>query len=87
MAAHRKPLKIGNVTPVPSGLDLEAFSPKDRAAVEKDLHLVEAAFGADKVIVTLDDALQKALGGTPKGRGLRGRLVWYNPVKDKDSPL
>lgn len=87
MAARGKPLKIGNVTPVSSGLDLEPFNPKDRAAVEKDLHLIEAALGADKVIVTLDDALQRALGGTPKRDRLRGRITWYNPVNDKDSPL
>ncbi len=87
MAAHQKPLRDIEIEPVKEWLNLPAFAPQHRAAVEKDLCLLEAALGADRVIVTRDDALRKALGTTPQGIRLRDRIRWCNPVTDGTDSL
>jgi len=85
MAAPQKPLR--DIKPVSAGLNIPAFAPPQQVAIEKDLGLLEAALGADGVIVTRDDALRKALGTTPQGSRLRDRITWYNPVTDGTEPL
>ncbi len=87
MTARKKLVRDIKTEPVSAGLNLPAFAPPQRAAVEKDLCLLEAALGADRVIVTRDDALLKALGTTPKGIRLRARIQWCNPVTDGTDPL
>jgi hypothetical protein len=84
MAARKKPLST--VEPTPVNLDLEAFSEVHRAAVEKDLRLLEAAIATDRVIATRDDAFRVALGTTRRGRSVRDRLTWHNPVTDDTAP-
>ena len=78
MAARKKPLS--DIPVVPTGLDLERFAPRHREAVKKDLCLLEAALAADCEIVTLDDALCRALASSPAGTRLRNRITWHNPV-------
>lgn len=80
MAARRKPLR--DVEPIDTGLDLQAFALPQRAAVAKDLCLLETALAADLEIVTLDDALPRALATTRQGIRLRDRITWHNPVAD-----
>ena len=80
MAARRKPLQ-----PVPAAalaLETEGLSEKDAQAIEKDRCLLEAAFSADRIIVTRDDALRSALSRTPKGTKLVSTITWINPVTD-----
>ncbi len=61
-----------------------ATRPKDRAALEKDLLLVEAALATDSIIISRDDVmrelLRSAAAQVPRLRG----LVWANPAKDAD---
>jgi hypothetical protein len=80
MAARRKPLKP--VQPTLIQLNLDAFQDDARAAIEKDLCLLQAALAADCVIVTRDDKLKKALAKTPDGSALAARIKWVNPVTD-----
>jgi len=77
MAAKQKPLDDIDTIPLP--LALQSFSEKARMAIEKDMHLIELALAADKEIVTLDDALHKALGSNTKGERQRDRITWHNP--------
>ena len=80
MAARRK---LDRIVPAPNAelrayIDRRITNPDDRAAIEKDLHLVEAALIADKVIVSRDD----------KARGLFSlpmlqTLTWINPTRER----
>jgi hypothetical protein len=80
MAGRHKPLQsIGHVS---LGLKLGRFSQKDRAAIEKDLHLLEVAKAADGIIITRDASLWRALGSTPEGQKLRRTFKWFNPLDD-----
>jgi uncharacterized protein with PIN domain len=66
---------------------LDAFSPLSKAAIEKDLHILEAANAADRIIITRDDALKTALAETPNGLRVRDSFRWINPVTDGSAPL
>jgi hypothetical protein len=78
MAARKKPLSDIPVSPI--GLELERFALPHREAIKKDLCLLETALAADCEIVTLDDALCRALASSPTGTRLRNRITWHNPV-------
>lgn len=80
MAARHKLMEPVNPVTVP--LNLVGFRESARTKIEKDLHLLQAAFAADCIIVTRDDALQRALGETPDGIALAGKIKWFNPVTD-----
>ena len=80
MARKGKPLR--NIDPAPIDLDLSVFSPTAQDAISKDLHLLEAAFAAEKEIVTLDDKLILALKTRPEGKKLLKQILWHHPVND-----
>ena len=68
-------------------LNLDSFEQKQRESVEKDLLLLEAAFAADREIVTRDNALFLALGSTSEGQRLRKQITWHNPESDGTAKL
>ncbi len=80
MAAHRKPSE--RVNPVDVSVDTAEWSDPDRRVVEKDLHLIEAALSADRIIVTRDDVFRRVLAKTLKGTRLLESITWVNPVSD-----
>jgi len=80
MAARRKPLQI--VPAADISLDSSGLPEGEQSAIEKDRCLLEAAFSADRVIVTRDDTLRELLSKTPQGKQLLGDIRWINPVKD-----
>jgi hypothetical protein len=80
MAGRRKTIRC--VHPASINLNLDAYVPLARYAIEKDLPLLQAALAADRVIVTRDDALRMALVGRPDGAALAGTIRWVNPVTD-----
>ena len=79
--------KIDPPSSRPISLRLDAFSPLSKAAIEKDLHILEAANAADRIIITRDDALKTALAETPNGLRVRDSFRWINPVTDGSAPL
>jgi hypothetical protein len=81
MAARRKPLH--DISTAPCGLDLDRFDEKNRAAIEKDLHLLELALATDKEIITLDTALSIALKSQSSGVRLHDRISWIDPIVDR----
>ena len=85
MAARRKPLR--RITATKLTLYTTGLSEKECAALEKDRCLLEAAETADKIIVTLDDALHNILAKTPQNSALLKRIKWINPVKDHGDSL
>jgi rRNA-processing protein FCF1 len=80
MAAHRKPPQSVEPTDVP--INLSDYTNSARAQIEKDLCLLEAALGAEKIIVTRDDSLKKALAQRPDGKALLKSIKWVNPLAD-----
>jgi len=70
------------VNPVKVKIDTNSLSDKDFKTVEKDIILLEAAFAADRTIVTLDDKFQKVLAKTPQGPQIIRSIKWINPVTD-----
>lgn len=80
MAARRKPLQT--VTSADIVLDSAGLCEEDQKVIEKDRCLLEAAFSADHVIVTRDDALRSALAKTPQGTQILAAITWINPVSD-----
>lgn len=85
MTAKKK--VVNHIQPTSAGLNLEEFQPRHRQAIEKDLVLIETALSTDKVIVTLDAALKKALGSSPEGKRLLNRIIWHHPVEDGTGKL
>lgn len=80
MAARKKPIQV--VDPSEVSMNVKGLSEADQQAIQKDRCLLEAAFSADRVIVTRDDSLRKALARTPQGRQRLKAIIWINPVSD-----
>ncbi len=59
------------------------LTPEQIASIEKDLHLVEAALGADRIVVSADNRMRALLRELRIG-ALRG-MIWANPVTERDS--
>lgn len=53
----------------------------DRTIIVKDRHLLDAAYAHDRVIITTDDKVQKALQRTGNEKMLR-EIRWLNPCQD-----
>jgi predicted nucleic acid-binding protein len=85
MAAKRKPLH--DIITTPCVLDLNRFDEKSRAAIEKDLHLLELALATDKEIITLDTALSIALKSQSSGMQLHDRISWIDRIVDRSRLL
>lgn len=60
---------------------LKGLSSDDRAIIKKDRHLLDAAYAHDRIIMTTDDKLQKALERTGNVKMLR-EIRWLNPCED-----
>jgi hypothetical protein len=80
MAARRK---LDRIVPAPNTelrayIDRHISKPGDRAAIEKDLHLVEAALTTDKIIVTRDEKA-RLLFNLP----MLQTVTWINPTRER----
>jgi hypothetical protein len=53
---------------------------KDRDAILKDIHLVEAALRTDLIVISLDDRVRGLLSGVSRTVGELRRLLWANPA-------
>jgi len=80
MAARRKPLQL--VPAADFSMSTEGLSEEDKATIEKDRCLLQAAFAADRIIITRDDALRSALAKMPRNAKLMASITWVNPVTD-----
>ena len=84
MVARRKAPVIAPAQVPFSGRSLSAA---DRAAVKKDLPLLQAGLAADGIIVTRDEALKRVLVKTRDGKGILKRLRWINPTREGAAAL
>jgi hypothetical protein len=64
-----------------------AFRKKDRDAMLKDIHLIEAAMAADHIIASLDESARGLFVSMSKKIGEVGNILWVNPGKDGETPV
>jgi hypothetical protein len=64
-----------------------ATSENKREAMLKDIHLIEAAFQADRIVVSMDEAVRHCFHEvTHEIRKLK-LIAWVNPCKSEETPL
>lgn len=51
-----------------------------KEAIEKDLHLVEAALATDHIVASLDDTVRSFLKACSPSLGMVKTIVWVNPT-------
>lgn len=68
-------------------LGTREMSDSDRRDFMKDQHLLEAAFAADRIIVTLDENLRRILASMPRDQETRESNTWVNPKTGGDALL
>jgi ABC-type iron transport system FetAB ATPase subunit len=68
---------------------VEQYAPGEnkREAMLKDIHLVEAAFQADKIVISMDETVRKCFHEvTHEIRKLK-QIAWVNPCKSEETAL
>ena len=63
------------------------FSEKERAAVLKDAHLIEAALETDLTIVSLDETARGLLRRAAQNVKPLKQVLWVNPTNDEEHTI
>lgn len=58
---------------------------KDKQAMLEDIHLVETALRANKIIVSCDEECRRLFAAASVGIGQLREIMWVNPDKEYDS--
>ena len=58
-----------------------------RKAMLKDIHLVEAAFHTDKIVVSMDETVRNCFHEATKKINALTQIAWVNPCKSEETPL
>jgi hypothetical protein len=58
-----------------------------RDAMLKDIHLIEAALKADKIVVSMDEAVRRYFHEATQKVGELRLIVWVNPCESEETPL
>ncbi len=64
-----------------------ASTNKERDAILKDLHLIEAALGADKSVIALDETVRALLHQAAQQLGRLKSILWVNPDIPDEKPV
>lgn len=68
-------------------IDQASQNEKGRAAMLKDVHLLEAALAADEIVVALDETVRALFIETTISVGEIRNVVWINPDRADEAPL
>ena len=68
-------------------VEVVAFSENKRRAMLKDIHLVEAAFKADKIVISMDEKVRNCFHETAQTISILKQIAWVNPSNDEKTPL
>ena len=60
---------------------------KKRDAMLKDIHLIEAALQADKIVISLDETVRGCFHETALKIGVLREVAWVNPCKSDEEPI
>jgi hypothetical protein len=70
-----------------AGIQNLDFSEKERAAVLKDAHLIEAALETDLTIASLDETARGLLRRAAQNVKPLQPVLWVNPTKDEEHTM
>jgi hypothetical protein len=62
-------------------------SESEQKAMLKDVHLVEAACKADRIVLSMDEKVRKCFHEAALDIGILKLIVWVNPSRDEETPL
>lgn len=62
-------------------------SQKERDAMLKDFHLIEAALATDHTVIALDEIVRALFGMACQTMGQMKSVVWVNPDKPEEQPF
>lgn len=68
-------------------IDAAAENEKARAAMLKDVHLLEAALATDETVIALDEIVRELFAKTSKSVGEIRGVIWVNPDKADEKSL
>ncbi len=66
---------------------LSATAPSEQIAVEKDLHLVEAALASDRIVISADDRMRNILARVGQKVDVLNNVVWVNPTNVAETAI
>ena len=58
-----------------------------RAIVDKDIHLIEAAIATDRLVTSKDESARGVFKGASDGVVDLQQIVWVNPTCDNETPI
>ena len=61
--------------------------PDQKAAVAKDLHLIEAAISTERLVTSQDERARRAFAQASEGVSELKQIVWVNPTRTGESPI
>ncbi len=64
-----------------------ASSDNKRKVMLKDIHLVEAALQADRIIISMDETVRYCFHVITQRISLLKRIVWVNPCMEVETPI
>jgi len=68
-------------------IDSLELNDKEIAAIQKDIHLIEATIATDKTIISCDQALRDILAKAYQNLELLKELLYVNPTKESDEVM
>lgn len=60
---------------------------RDKVAMFKDFHLIEAARKSDKIIISLDEIVRKLFSQSAKTINELQEITWVNPIKQEEDSI
>ena len=75
-------LNPGEREDIRQGIEEQGVSDNKKKAMLKDLHLIEAALGADRSVVSLDDTVRDLFSVTANNIADLRTVLWVNPVRE-----
>ncbi len=66
-------------------VEQRATSEKKREAMLKDVHLIEAAYQADKVVSSMDETVRHCFHQATQKIGVLKQIAWVNPCKSEET--
>lgn len=64
-----------------------AANQREAAALRKDFHLVEAALGSDRNVVSLDETVRRLFKAAARSVAAIKKVVWVNPANTSEQPV
>ena len=68
-------------------IEQTVVSGNDLDAVRKDIHLIHAAFAADRSIVSCDETARQLFGNASAAVSDLSSIVWVNPDREEEKPI